>query len=177
MKLSIPCKICDRGSLDSKRIYRMNGPAVVIGYILLIPSLCGIAFCVFSIIGIELQPTQRFVSARQAAISEMREHGVPEDVINEVVAYPRRDPADYILDPGIPMVEYSWVKDATEKLRNGSQVLITDVNDTRVGQALAERMFFVLGVIAFVSGLLGWLLVMKKRVLQCSVCNAVVEAG
>jgi hypothetical protein len=38
MKLSIPCKVCDRGALLDKRIHRMSGPAVVIGYILLIPS-------------------------------------------------------------------------------------------------------------------------------------------
>lgn len=35
----------------------------------------------------------------------------------------------------------------------------------------------VLGIGSFVSGLLGWLLVMKKRVLQCSVCGATVSAA
>ena len=30
-----------------------------------------------------------------------------------------------------------------------------------------------LGIIFFVGGLTGWLLVMKKRVLQCNVCGAV----
>jgi hypothetical protein len=34
-----------------------------------------------------------------------------------------------------------------------------------------------LGVAFFVGGLLGWLLVMRKRVLQCSVCGAVVSAS
>lgn len=35
----------------------------------------------------------------------------------------------------------------------------------------------VVGVTSFVGGLLGWLLVMKKRVLQCDVCGAVVNAS
>ncbi|MHB8539528.1 MAG: hypothetical protein ACYDCD_01095 [Candidatus Acidiferrales bacterium] len=35
----------------------------------------------------------------------------------------------------------------------------------------------VLGIASFVSGLLGWLLVMKKLVLQCSVCGATVNAS
>ncbi len=35
----------------------------------------------------------------------------------------------------------------------------------------------ILGVTSFVAGLLGWLLVMKKRVLQCSVCEATVNAS
>ena len=34
-----------------------------------------------------------------------------------------------------------------------------------------------LGIGSFVGGLLGWLLVMKKRVLQCDVCGAVVNAS
>lgn len=34
-----------------------------------------------------------------------------------------------------------------------------------------------LGIASFVGGLLGWLLVMKKRVLQCDYCGAVVNAS
>jgi len=34
-----------------------------------------------------------------------------------------------------------------------------------------------LGISSFVSGLLGWLLIMKKRVLKCSVCGAIVNAS
>jgi hypothetical protein len=34
-----------------------------------------------------------------------------------------------------------------------------------------------LGIAFFVSGLLGWLLVMRKRVLQCSACGAVINAS
>ncbi len=35
----------------------------------------------------------------------------------------------------------------------------------------------VLVIASFVGGLLGWLLVMKKRVLRCSVCSATVRAS
>jgi hypothetical protein len=177
MKLSIPCKICDRGSLLDRRIHRMSGPAVVIGYILLIPSLAAIAFCALFFIVLLFQPSQRYISARQAAIYEMRENSVPEEVITQVLAHPLRDPADYILDPGIPMVQYSWVKDATEKIRSGSPLPLQEGNDALVGRRLGEGFFIMLGIGAFVGGLLGWLLVMKKRVLLCSFCNAVVDAG
>jgi hypothetical protein len=173
----ITCKVCDRGSLANKRVHRMSGPAVVIGYILLIPSIAAIAFCALCILIIQLQSMPHYVSARQAAISEMRDNSVPEEVITQVVAHPRRDPADYISDPGIPMVQYSWVKDATQKLRHGSAVRIQEDNASVVGRRLGEGMLFFVGLSAFISGLLGWLLVMKKRVLQCSTCNAVVNAS
>jgi len=42
----IRCKVCDEGHLTPKRIFRLSGPAVAIGYILLIPSVIGMALCV-----------------------------------------------------------------------------------------------------------------------------------
>jgi len=86
----------------------MSGPAVVIGYILLIPSLIGVAFCLLSIASIEMQLLHKYVSARQAAISEMRDNDVPEDVIRQVVANPYRNPADYIEDPRSLGTERRW---------------------------------------------------------------------
>jgi hypothetical protein len=47
--------------------------------------------------------------------------------------------------------------------------------DTAAG--LAGGFFIVLGLAFLVSGLLGWLLIMKKQVLQCNVCRAVVNAA
>jgi len=42
---------------------------------------------------------------------------------------------------------------------------------------LAAGIVIAIGIACFVGGLLGWLLVMKKRVLQCSVCGAVISAS
>lgn len=45
------------------------------------------------------------------------------------------------------------------------------------GAGLAEGMMLMVGFFWFVGGLLGWLLVMKKSVLQCNNCTAVVAAS
>jgi len=42
---------------------------------------------------------------------------------------------------------------------------------------LAGGLSLGFGIACFVSGLLGWLLIMKKRVLQCAVCGAVIGAS
>ncbi|MGP8155935.1 MAG: hypothetical protein ACLQMT_03630 [Candidatus Acidiferrales bacterium] len=102
----LACKVCGRGELIPKQIYRLSGPAVVIGYILLIPSVLGMVVCTLTLVAV----------------------------------------AGYMA--------------AT----NSFQV---------IGGAFA--IFW--GVAFFVGGLLGWLLVMKKRVLQCSVCGATVSAS
>lgn len=42
---------------------------------------------------------------------------------------------------------------------------------------LSMGLAMALAVCSFVAGLLGWLLIMKKRVLQCSICGATVSAS
>jgi hypothetical protein len=106
--MEIPCKICDKGSLQQKKKYRMSGPVVFIGYILLIPSVLGVIISAVTFLGI-----------------------------------------------------------SSAASRSGS--------DTAAG--LAGGFIIVIGVAFIVSGLLGWLLVMKKQVLQCNVCGAVVNAS
>jgi hypothetical protein len=62
------------------------------------------------------------------------------------------------------------VPDATKQM-NG------DAGTTQLAVLFGSGFAVVLGISSFVAGLLGWLLVMKKRVLQCSLCGAVVNAS
>lgn len=101
------CKICDRGELAPSKVRRLSGPAVVIGYILLIPSVLGMIACGAMLIMIFAVST-------------------PSDNADAAVI-------------GTGMVIAGFVG-------------------------------------CFVSGLLGWLLVMKKDVLQCDNCGATISA-
>src|ERR1700735_2664083 len=105
-----PCKVCERGMLSRQRIHRLGGPAVVIGYIFLIPSVLGIAFSVLMFVLV-------------------------------IAANPHS---------------------------NGS---------SDAASIIGGGIFVVTGVFSFLGGLVGWLLVMKKNVLQCSNCMAVVNAS
>jgi hypothetical protein len=54
-KSSYPtCKICDRGALSSKTVFRMSGPAVAIGFIFLIPSVLGMVFSALLLLGVNV---------------------------------------------------------------------------------------------------------------------------
>ena len=97
--VDVRCKVCDAGTLLRRKKFRMSGPVVAIGYILLIPSILGILASVFIVVALH------------------RTDGFGEGV----------------------------------------------------------ALFF--GVASFVSGLIGWLLVMKKQVLECNACQAVVNAS
>lgn len=94
-KISIPCKVCDQGELIRKEVFRLSTPVVVIGYLLLVPSVIGMLFF-------------------------------------------------------------------------GAVALIGVAADS--GLTFGVSVAGLVG--SLISGLLGWLLVMKKQVLQCSFCGA-----
>jgi hypothetical protein len=61
-------------------------------------------------------------------------------------------------------------------------VIAVTLTDSRVPNRallglIGSSWAFAIFIVSFVSGLLGWLLVMKKRVLQCDLCGAVVNAS
>jgi hypothetical protein len=103
-----PCKVCERGVLVPKKVFRMSGPVVIIGFIFLIPSILGMSA--------------------------------------------------------------------------SALVLVTAVLSKPLGISINAPAFIAtiavaIGISSFIGGLLGWLLVMKKRVLQCSICGSTVSAS
>lgn len=113
LKARPTCKICDRGTLMHRKIRRLSGPAVAIGYILLSPSIVGIAACAILLV------ISLFAGVAGAA--------------------------------------------------HGSAIATAFAG-------IGSVAFIYLGICSFVFGLLGWLLIMKKDVLQCGYCGAVVNA-
>lgn len=106
--MEITCKICDQGRLTKTKKYRLSGPVVFIGYVLLVPSILGVLFSIMSFV----------------EVSSMASGTGPT---------------------------------AASGIAGGITVFI--------------------GIAFFVSGLLGWLLVMKKQVLQCGTCGAAVNTA
>ncbi len=48
----LQCKICDQGAVIAKKVFRVSGPAVVIGFILLVPSILGMAASALAFFGL-----------------------------------------------------------------------------------------------------------------------------
>ncbi len=109
--VQVRCKVCDSGTLIQRKKYRMSGPVVFIGYILLIPSILGILFSAFMF----------FTAATTTNIDTS--------------------------------------------------------SGSNVAAGILGGFSIFMGIAALVSGLLGWLLIMKKQVLECDVCHAVVNAS
>jgi hypothetical protein len=286
------CKVCDQGELIAKKVFRMSGPTVAIGYILLIPSILGMAgslLLLFGVISYQASrstnepaeilpqaapvkfptdhPGQRLclyvmldssvpllaseqacecslalgvMAADTAGVCATRAQSglLPPPAIETQKVYSRlledykklnntyRRNCMYsfkansaypelIADPeleerycecALTVMKKTTGRDhpdpayiaCARQLRDGSlaqidsetRLIYADLLPSPQGsissstgmvpsflRIIGSGFAIVLGIASFVSGLLGYLLVMKKRVLQCSVCGATVSAS
>jgi hypothetical protein len=212
----LTCKICERGSLVSRKVFRLSGPAVAIGYILLIPSVLGMIFCALMLAGVfavSSQPEQ--VSnladrpAQSAFDATFRQNCMDEckrlssnAELTAIEGYCECALSTYKVTNSIESSRQSCIAQSNEgrlapvspdvaalySVEDSQPSPSTETTDLRTPDPLASykpAIFRVLGggvsvalgIGFLISGLLGWLLVMKKRVLKCNYCGAVVSAS
>ena len=145
----------------------MSGPVVVIGFILLIPSVLGILFGLLMLVATGTASSQTSRSGEREIRARLVSQQVPEPIITEVVT--GKPVSDAELVP-LTYQQRATVHDAqlsasAKKVGAGAPTVIA-----------GGFSFFVI-VASFVGGLLGWLLIMRKRVLQCARCGAIVPAS
>ena len=166
------CKTCDQGTLIQRKSFRMSGPVVFIGFILLIPSILGMIFSAllfFRIIGTSESEVLR---TRNEAVARMHNGHFSEELISAIADERDADVNSWLLQNErlLRSEQIAWIRDAQRKTR-------ADLAASRVGVVFGSGLIIAMGIASLVGGLLGWLLVMRKRVLQCSLCGAVVNAS
>jgi hypothetical protein len=161
------CRTCGQGALVRRKTFRMSGPVVVIGFILLIPSVLGMLFGILMLVGTAGMANTRLPSIERETRTRLEAQGVPEPVIIQVA---ESKPVDEQQLAALTPQQRTAVHDAQSSVSAGN-----------VGKGAATMVAggFSLFVItmSFVGGLLGWLLIMRKRVLRCTRCGAVVPAS
>lgn len=168
MNESLPvCKVCDKGNLIRTKKYRMSGPAVVIGYILLIPSIFGILIGLLMFLGTGAATSSSSDSMKKTITAELQKANIPSNIIEKVVNHGNIEPQD----------RKGLSYEQTQKLDNATMTYNIGKIGTGAGAVFLGGLAIFFIVMSFIGGLLGWLLVMKKKVLQCSVCSAVVNAS
>jgi len=145
----------------------MSGPVVAIGYILLIPSVLGMVISAIGLLGSGGATTATIDQLKTEIRTTLSGKDIPEPIINKVVNLDSVSDAD--LD-GLTDEQKQEVTDARLSLSAGTA-------GAGLGGAILGGGSVCFGVFCFIGGLLGWLLIMKKKVLQCSSCSAVVAAS
>jgi hypothetical protein len=146
--------------------FRMSRPVVAIGFILLIPSALGVLFGVLmlGVTGVaSLQPTQaeREIHARLVA------QQIPDAIITEVGS--GKPVSDDQLVP-LTYQQRTAVHDAQESVS-------AHKFDAGLTTLVAGGLSLFIIVASFVGSLLGWLLIKRKRLLECARCGAIVAAS
>jgi hypothetical protein len=181
----------------------MSSPVVAIGFILLIPSILGMLSCVVMLLafntsvgaalGINANGSRHLYQSPEDA--KFRK-GCKEDFIELSPRLPGISTPQFcecalsiykvtgsIEGAGHTCFDRGLDGTLEQPSQDVDALYSSDTsNVTKAGLITAAsvfgNVFFIgLGIAFFVSGLLGWLLVMKKRVLQCDVCCAVVNAS
>ena len=157
------CSTCHIGHLIKCKQYRLSTPVVIIGYLLLVPSILGIITGIVSFILTSTSVAGGMSVVNQASSQNMTNAGVPKDIIDAVYSGTPLSPDQLAkLTPEQKQTIYS-----SEAVKSGACCGAGIVGFGALGAAL----------ISFIGGLLGWILVMKKRVLQCHKCGAVIAAS
>jgi hypothetical protein len=168
MKSNEPkCNVCNQGTLKRKKKFRLSGPAVFIGYIFLIPSILGILFGLTLLFGTGAATTESSKTMKEGIRTHLLEANLPQAIIEEVangrkISQSQKDSLSQNQRIAIESAEMTY---------SASMV------GTGAGAAIAGGFSIFVIFSSFIGGLVGWLLTMKKWVLQCTGCGAVVNAS
>lgn len=163
----IRCKTCDTGELLKRKKYRMSGMVVFIGYILLVPSVLGILVGGIMLVATGAGTGAAMDSIQSEAQSKLEEAGISRNITTKVL-------------------DSQPLSETDRASLNSSQRQVVDevklqISAGTVGAGLGVTMAGGVSVFVMISslvgGLLGWLLVMKKKVLQCTHCGVIAAAS
>jgi hypothetical protein len=173
----------------------MSGPVVAIGFILLIPSILGILFSAFMFLGVNARtgdesaastressrPVQSDFDAnfRRSCAKSVKQKN------QEVGYYASQQLIEQYCECALSAFKETASETTLEQPSQEVDAFYSGETSHRTPDGDGENLFRVLGsgfavalgIASFVGGLLGWLLVMRKSVLQCNVCGAVINAS
>jgi hypothetical protein len=161
------CQTCGQGVLIKRKKYRMSGPVVLIGYILLIPCVIGMFFGGMLLAASGSAGTTVSVATSKATRTRLETQAIPEPIIQKVVSLETitADDRSTLTPEQKSAVDAAKISLSANKIGAG------------MGALMGGGISIFLMVSCFVGGLLGWLLIMKKKVLQCNQCSAAVAAS
>lgn len=145
----------------------MSTPVVVIGWLLLVPSFCGIFFGIVGLFATGATVATASSGIDTAAREHMAKAGVPAGLIEQVIE-----------GKSIPAKAKEGLTDHQRIALSSAESTITAAKvGAGAGTAIVGGLSIGIIVMSLIGGLIGWLLVMRKKVLECPVCSAIVPAS
>jgi hypothetical protein len=165
--LNITCKTCEQGTLRHRKRYRLSGPAVFLGYVIGVPSGLGLilAGLLFLLTGSATASSSDTI--RTSMAQDLVDRGLPAAVASRAVTGPPFSRAEL------------------ERMPEDHQRMIELQRSAQLGADAGAGLFALMGggaslcvgVSSLFGLLIGYLLTMTKRVLECTACGATLAAS
>jgi hypothetical protein len=159
------CKACGSGALVKKRVDRLSGVAVALGYLLLAPSLLGllVAIALFLVSGVASTKDLSQKLKKDVSV-DLKKAGASQNLIVKVIGFQKVSEDD---EKDLTEQQKGAVRSGRVRMANGplpeSAIWLTAIV-VRVGS-------LYVGAFSLLGAVLGWLLVRKKEVLACDQCD------
>lgn len=163
----VKCLTCNEGDLHRKKVFRLGAPIGFLGAFLVYPAYLLLAVLVIWSMASCSAISDEDPTLRSALADKMQEAGVPEGLANRAAS------GETISEPELANLtdeQREMVTTVPERMA------IVDSSKVIAGGILAG-LTVPLFALAFVLILVGWILRMRKRILQCSNCGAVTPAS
>jgi len=150
-----------------RTVHRLSGPAVFIGYIFLIPSFLGMIIGIAIMLLIIFGTIGTSGAFEDVARTRMTDAGISETIISEVIN--SHEISDTERD--------ELTDDQKAVLDDSIQSVILGPRISQASGIMGVGFSIFIIIASIVGGLIGWLLTMKKTILKCKQCGAVINAS
>lgn len=170
--IGIPCKTCDLGELRMKTLYRMGGGVVFVGYIVVVASILSTLLSAYMVSlarsgGDQVHEERIAETLRDRVRRDLLERRVPSRIVDKVIG-------SWSLEEG----EWESLAESQQLAVKAAQQAIAVGQADRVAREKSIRAGGIAGLVLSLMGIaLGSLLIMKKKVLQCTYCGVVLAAS
>lgn len=163
----IECPLCKTGLLALVSRYRLSGPVVVIGWLLLVPSFVGMTFGLVCLAIALMTAGETTKVVKRLSVERLQAANIPDEIIEALVNRKEISPE-----------QKEMLSENQRRIVDSQNPSINAMQfGTGFGVAISGGIALAIFLSSFVSGLIGWLLVMRKRVLVCGFCCAVWPAS
>lgn len=163
----IPCRICDDGELLMKSKFRLSGCIVAIGFFILIPSLLGVLVGGVGLVMTGDATVETLEATEEEVRADLRNAGVPGTYVQQILD----------LEDLSPEQMKSLNSEQRRAVHEAKLTLTASTAGVGIGAAIAGGASIFYIIASLIGVLVGWLLVMRKKVLQCTNCGSVTPAS
>ena len=164
--MEITCKTCDTGTMRRKKKFRLGAFGVVFGLIFGIPSLIGLTVGAIGLRATGEGTVETSDSLAAIARSQLTEAGIDTGIIERVIDGTITDDERSNLNR-----EQRIAVSTTKMMLSAGQV------GAGIATAVVGGFSLVIFMLSAVGILLAWLITLRKKILQCDQCGAVVAAS